>query len=159
MRPWNSSICSLNWRVPAPSETTAASSSVSAAAWSISSPPTERPIPPIPPGLTSWPGLQELDRGEDVLVSTPTEEIAVAFAVALTAAVEEQNPVAVADEHAGVRLRAAAARERDHSSAVLRRHVPALEAEAIAGREGHVLVGRAEVRRWHGLPHHVERLT
>ena len=40
-------------REPAPSETTALRSSVSAAAWSISSPPTDSPRPPIRSGSTS----------------------------------------------------------------------------------------------------------
>ena len=40
-------------RIPAPSDTTALKSSVSAAAWSIISPPTESPTPPMRSGLTS----------------------------------------------------------------------------------------------------------
>ena len=78
------------------------------------------------------PRLQELDRGQDVLVAAPAEQVAVAFALAFAAAVEEQDAVAVADEHAGVRLRSAAAREGDHGGAVLRGHVPPLELEAVA---------------------------
>ena len=44
-------------RAPAPSETTAARSLVSAAASSISSPPTDRPMPPMRSGSTSVAGL------------------------------------------------------------------------------------------------------
>ena len=154
-QPWNSSSCSLSCRVPAPSETTAASSSVSAAAWSISSPPTERPIPPILPGSTSGRVLRNSIAARMSLSRTPAEQVAVALALALAAAVEEQDPVAVAGEHARVRLRAAAAGEGDHGGAVLRGHVPALELEAVARPERDVLVRGAEVGRGHGLPHDV----
>ena len=47
------SCSSLSARAPAPSETTARRSSVSAAASSIISPPTDSPIPPMRPGSTS----------------------------------------------------------------------------------------------------------
>ena len=101
------------------------------------------------------PVLEELDRRVDVFLAAPAEDVAVALAGALTAAVEEQDAVAVAGEHARVLLWAAAAGEGDDGSAVLRGDVPALEPEAVAGREGHVLVGRAEIGRGHVLAHHM----
>jgi hypothetical protein len=47
------SMSSVVLRAPAPSDTIAASSSVSAAASIIISPPTDRPIPPMRSGSTS----------------------------------------------------------------------------------------------------------
>ena len=47
------SVDSRHERSPAPSETTPARPSFSAASWIISSPPTEKPIPPMRPSSTS----------------------------------------------------------------------------------------------------------
>src|ERR687892_8820 len=68
---------------------------------------------------------------------------------------KSSTPVAVAGEHASVLLRTAAARERDYGGTLLRGDVPALELKAVAGREGHVLVGGAQVRGRHVRSHHV----
>ena len=103
------------------------------------------------------PALEEVERGLDVPRATPAQAVAVAVAVALATTVEEQDPVAVLDEHPGVRLGVRAARERDHGGAVGRRHVPALELQAVARGQDDVLVGCAQVglgdRRAHRVGH------
>ncbi len=83
-------------------------------------------MPADPAWLDVGPLPQEVDRGVDVLLAAPAEEVGVALARAFAAAVEEEHAVAVAREHARVRLGAAAAGERDHRGAVARRDVPAL---------------------------------
>ena len=106
-----------------------------------------------PPGVDIRPALQELDRGLDVLLALPAEPVRVAFALARAAPVEQQHPVAVPDEHPRLRLRAVAAGERDHRGTVPRRHVPALELEAVARGERHPLeVGAQLGLRHDGAP-------
>src|SRR4029453_10475322 len=89
----------------------------------------------------------------------PAEAVRLAVARALAAAGEYEHAVAVPGEHARRLLRALAARERDHGRAVLRRHVPALEGQAVAGLERDVLVCRAELVLGHdsasGVADHV----
>ena len=101
-----------------------------------------------PLGVDVGPALEVVDRGLDVRVAAPAPGVGLALAATLAATVEEQHAVAVPGEHPRRPLRAVAAGERDHRGAVLRRDVPALELEPVAGRELHVLVGDAEpVRR------------
>ena len=90
--------------------------------------------------------------GVKISLAVPAEGVRIALARALAAAVEEQDAVAVADEHARVLLRPGASGERDHGGAVPRRHEPALEPEPVARREGDVLVSGAEVRSRHFGP-------
>ena len=59
-------------RAPAPSETTARSPVLEAAAWSITSPPTEKPMPPIRPPVTSGRRCEPGDGGVDVLARRPS---------------------------------------------------------------------------------------
>ncbi len=124
---------------------------------------TDRPMPPIRPGSTSV-RLAEVSRsGMQIALTGPPEEVGVAFARALTPAVEEQDAVAVADEHARLLLRARPAGKHDHGRAVPRWDEPALEAEAVARREVDVLVGGAQARGRHlradhsGRDHHGRR--
>jgi hypothetical protein len=99
------------------------------------------------------PALEEGDRGLDVLLAFPAEPVRVALAFARSAAVEQQDAIAVPYEHARLRLRAVAARERDHDGAVPGRHVPAGKLEAVARGERHPLVVRAQVGCGHdGAP-------
>ena len=97
------------------------------------------------PGIYVGLALQECDGRADVPFALPPERVRVALALALTAAVEEQHPVSVACEELGPLLRGGSARERDDGGPVARRDVPALQAEAVGGRELDVLVGGAEV--------------
>jgi hypothetical protein len=78
-------------REPAPSETTALSASVSAAAWSISSPPTDRPKAADALRVDVRPSLEERDGRLDVLLALPAGGVRVALALALSAAVEEEH--------------------------------------------------------------------
>ena len=119
-------------RLLAPSETIALRPPDSAAASIIISPPTERPMPPIRSGSTSGLPLQERHGRVDVSLALPPEDVRVAFALALAAAVEEQDAVAVTREQLRPLLRRGSARERDHCGAVPRADVPALQAQAVA---------------------------
>ena len=96
---------------PAPSETTAARSGLSAAAWSSISPETDRPSPPIRAGSTSGRPSRKSTAAWMSRAAAPAEEVRVALAGALPAPVEEQDAVPVLDEHPGVRLRLGAAGE------------------------------------------------
>ena len=64
-----------------------------------------------PPGIDVGAAAQKSRGGEKVSLSVPAERVRVALAHALAATVEEQDAVAVADEHARVLLRAGATRE------------------------------------------------
>ena len=101
--------------------------------------------PADPVGVDIGPTLQEGNGRVDVSLALPAEEIRVALALALAATVEHQDAVAVPREHLRPLLRGGAAGEGDHRRAVPRRDVPALQAQAVAGRELDVLVRRAEV--------------
>ena len=82
------------------------------------------------PGSTSGRGLEEVEGGLDVTTCRPAspDPVGVTVAVALTATVEEQDAVAVLDQHPRVRLRVGAARGRRSPRRRCRgRHVPALE--------------------------------
>src|SRR5215211_651294 len=72
---------------------------------------------------------EEGQRCLHVPLAAPT--IWVTFALALAAGVEEQDSVAVADEHSGVWLRPRTAGECDHCCAVPGRHVPSGELDAV----------------------------
>ena len=100
-------------------------------------------------GVDVGAAAQVVGGGVEIPLAVPAEEVRVAFAGALAAPVEEEDAVAVADEHARLPLRPRAPREGDDSGAVPRGHEPALEAQAVARREGDVLVGGAEVRSRH----------
>jgi hypothetical protein len=89
--------------------------------------------------------LEVVDRGLHVAVAVPSEDVRLAVALALAAAIEHEHAVALAHEHARGPLRALAAGERDHGRAVLRRDVPALQREPVAGLERDVLVRRSEL--------------
>ena len=93
--------------------------------------------------------LEEGDGGLDVLLALPAERVRVALALALAAAVEEEHAVAVAGEHARVRLGSVATGEGDHGGTVLGRDVPAGELEPVARGERDLLVVGAEVRLGH----------
>ncbi len=92
------------------------------------------------------PGLEEVDGGMDVRRPAPAEHVAVTVAVTHASTVQQQHAVAVPREHPRVRLRHVPAVEGDDRGAVLRRHVPARELEAVARGDGDVLVRRAQVR-------------
>ena len=126
-------MSSLKLRAPAPSDTIAARS-VSAAASISSSPPTDRPIPPIRSGSTSG---RRWRYAIAALISArrPSPTRWARRAATLAAAVEQQHAVPVAGEHARLRLRAVPTGEGDHGRAVLGRHIPALELEPVLGRE------------------------
>ena len=98
----------IDWPL-APSETIALNASECAAAWISISPPTEKPIPPIRSGSTSGRLWRYLAAACEVAVAGPAEDVRIALARALAAAVEEEDAVAVLDEHARVLLRAGAA--------------------------------------------------
>ena len=102
-------------RAPAPSETTARRPALPAAASTIISPPTEKPMPPTRPSCTSWLLPQPRDCSVDVLCLTPTEHVRVAVAAVVAARVEEQNSVAVprrASAPAGALLSGSGTRSR-----------------------------------------------
>ena len=120
-----------------------------AAVCSSVSPPTDRPMPPIRLRSTSGAALQEGDGGVQVLLRSPAEDVRVALALTLAATVEEQDAIAVADEHPRRLLRIRPARCRDHGSTVPGRHVPAMQRQPVAGPERHLLVGGAEPGRRH----------
>ena len=88
-----------------------------------------------------------VDRRVDVLVPAPAVGVDGALAVAAAARVVDEHAVAVALEHLRVAQRAAAvaaaARDHQHRRAVARRAVPALELDAVGGREVDGLVGGA----------------
>ena len=92
---------------------------------------------------TSGRVFEVLGAGEQVAVACPAD--GVAFARALAARVQEQDAVAVPDQHPGLG-RAGRAGEQDHRGAVLRGHVRAGQLDRVAGRDRDLLVGNAQVR-------------
>ena len=110
----------IDWPL-APSETTALKASECAAAWISISPPTENPIAADPVGVDVGATLEIGGRSVQVAVAAPAEDVRVALARALSAAVEEEDAVAVLHEHARVLLRPGAAGESDHRRAVASR--------------------------------------
>ena len=125
-----------------------------AATSTSASAPLESPSPPIRPSRTSGCRLQERDGAVGVLLPAPGVGVRIALALAAPAGVIEQDAVAVAGEHRGVRHRAAAVAAAavgdDDRRAVGGRPVPAGELQAVGGAERDVLVGRAR-RRAHVL--------
>ena len=147
LMPPESSRLSLIEREPMPSTTTPARSSDRAACSSMTSPPTDRPSPPIAPGAIPTLVAQVGRRSGDVPAVGPAEQVGLALAVALSAPVHQQDAVAVPGEHAGL-VEARASGEDEHDGAVPRRGVPAGELEAVGGRELHAL---GSVRRGRAL--------
>ena len=93
------------------------------------------------------PGLEEVDSGMRCPASRPSRTCCRHRHFTHSSTVQQQHAVAVPREHPRVRLRHVPAVEGDDRGAVLRRHVPARELEAVAGGDGDVLVRRAQVRR------------
>jgi hypothetical protein len=89
-------------------------------------------------GIDIGSALHEGKRRLQIAVAGPAERVGIAFAFAFTAAVEEENAVAMAGEHPSVRLRALAAGEGNDGGTVPRGDVPAGELEPVAGRERHL---------------------
>ena len=87
-------------------------------------------------------GLEVLGAGEQVAVARPAD--GVAFARALAARVQEQDAVAVPDQHPGLGG-AGRAGEEDHRGAVLGGDVRARQLDRVARRDGDLLVRDAEV--------------
>src|SRR5436190_9115754 len=94
-------------------------------------------------------GAQIRGGGVEVAVAVPAEDVRVTLARALAATIEEENAVAVADEHPRLLLRTRAAGDGDHFRTVARRHKPAFEPKPIARGEGDVLMWCAEIGRRH----------
>jgi hypothetical protein len=68
------------------------------------SPPTDQAEVSDPRRVDVGPVQEVVDGGAEVWFAVPAELVVVALALAFAAAVKDQRPVAVADEHAGVRL-------------------------------------------------------
>ena len=120
--------------IPAPSETTAFSSSVSAAVCSSNSPPTERPRPD-PAVVDVRPCLEEGDRRSRSRVLAQPRAPG-----RLRSHPRRAGRRAARRSRAGQAasrcLRSLSSREHDHGRTVRRGHVPAFQPESIARREG-----------------------
>ena len=91
------------------------------------------------------PPSEERDRTQEVSVEAPSEGIWIPLARAFAAAVEDEDAVTVADEHARMLLRSLLAGIDDHRGAVLCGHEPAFELEAVTRVEGDASVRRTEM--------------
>src|SRR5215211_1075881 len=83
--------------------------------------------------------------GVQVPLPSPAEGVRVALALPFAAAVEQENSIAVARKHARLLLGARAAGESNYGGAVLRRDVPTLEEEPVAGPELDLLESAPEL--------------
>ena len=123
----------------APSATTAARSSRSAATSMSTSAPVERPSAADPRRVDVGAPAEEGHRAGDVLRPAPAERVRAALALAAPTCVVDEDAVPVPGEQLGMADRtgavAAAAVHDDHRGPVPRRDVPAREAKAVAGRE------------------------
>ena len=85
------------------------------------------PDAPDPIRVDVGPAPEIVDGGVHVPLALPAEDVRVALALALAAAVEEEDAVPVADEHPRLPLCTPPPWKGDDRRAVLRGHVPALE--------------------------------
>lgn len=118
----------------------------------------DRQADPADPRAVDVGARREVAQGRrQVSLTVPPERVEVTLARPLPAAVEQQDAVAVANEHPRVGHRAGATREGDHRSAVARRHVPALQNQSIARSEAHLFVRASEISGRHRRPGLVRR--
>ena len=107
------------------------------------------------PRSTSGTVLQEGQAGTDVAVEVPAPAVRVALAAAFAATVEEEDAVAVADEHARLPAGTGPAREDEHGRAVARGDIPARELQPVARAQRDLRVRGAEPGGRHAGPRDV----